>query len=80
MTVESNRKFFGAIHRKLGDAGEWSLQGWNVNVTTSGTIVRLECKTKFARGEATESFVWRVRGESASLMGYHINSVALITD
>ncbi len=51
-----------------------------MNVTTSGTLVRMQCKTKFSRGEADESFFWRVDGKNASLMRYDVNSMAFLAD
>jgi hypothetical protein len=79
-TLEVNRDFLTSVHKKLGDAGEWRLAGWRVNVTPSGTIVDMQCKTKFARGDADESFVWRVKRKSASLLIYHVNSPLLVMD
>jgi len=79
-TVEQNRKLFGAVEKRLGYAGEWSVTNWFVNSSTSGTIVKLQCKTKFALGEARESFVWRITGSTASLLRYDINSLALISE
>jgi hypothetical protein len=80
MTAEENRKLFTGIHKKLGDAGDWGLEGWSVNFTPSGPVVRLQCKTKFALGEAQETFLWRIIGSGPSLLGYNINSAALISD
>jgi hypothetical protein len=50
-----------------------------VNYHTSGTFATLVYKTRYAGGEATETFVYRIKSESALLAGYHINSNALIT-
>jgi hypothetical protein len=80
VTVEQNQKLFRGVQKKLGDAKDWSVTGWFVNFTPSGTIVRLTCKTKFALGEADESFVWRISGNSASLVGYNVNSLALVSE
>lgn len=80
MTEEQNRTLFTGVHKKLGEAGEWSLGGWFVNVTTAGTLVRMQCKTKFSRAEADESFVWRVNGKNTSLVRYGVNSPAFLAD
>jgi hypothetical protein len=68
------------VWKKLGEAGQWSLASWRVNVTPAGSIVNMQCKTKFARGEADESFVWRVRGHNVSLVAYHVNSLLFVVD
>ena len=68
----------GAIHKKLGRAESASRKGFFVNYTTSGTQIRLTYATKFAGGDAQEQFVWSKRGETLALVGYNINSNALI--
>ncbi|MFN7924915.1 MAG: DUF4019 domain-containing protein [Bryobacteraceae bacterium] len=68
-----------AVHRKLGLVKQAEPGGWHVNTNANGTFVSLSYKTKFAEGDAVESFVWRVSGSEAKLVGYNINSAALIT-
>ena len=70
--------FVGAVHRKLGKVQSAIQSNYFVNFTTSGTRVRLNYRTKFEGGDAQEEFVWKIKGESAVLVGYHINSTALI--
>jgi opacity protein-like surface antigen len=67
-----------AVHRKLGNTKSSDKQGWNINYHTSGTFVTLTYKTVYAEGEAAEQFVFRMQGKVAALVGYHINSTALI--
>ena len=52
---------------------------WRVNYVPMGTIVSLDYQTEFDDGPATESFSCRIKGKQAELMGYNINSAALIT-
>jgi len=54
-------------------------QGFFVNFTTSGTMVRLNYTTKSEQGDAQEEFLWKMKGNQAVLVGYHINSNALVT-
>ena len=35
-------------------------------------------KTQFSRGEAMEQFVYQIENGTARLVGYNINSVALV--
>jgi hypothetical protein len=49
-----------------------------VNWTTSGTRVVLDYSTKFDAGDAAEQFTWKIAGNNAVLVGYNINSTALI--
>jgi hypothetical protein len=72
-------EFLSAVHRKLGDTKSADKTGWNVNWQTSGSFVTLGYKTVFAEGDATEQFVFRLQDKTALLVGYHINSMALIT-
>lgn len=73
-------KFLGAVHRKLGDAGETNLVNLRVNAETTGTYVTAEFNTKFARGPATETFTWKKDGSALKLHGYNIQSNDLIVE
>jgi hypothetical protein len=73
-------KLFSVIHRKLGDFQSGSDKGWNDNITTTGHYVTVTFAAKYAAGPAEESFVYRIDGEQALLVGYHINSMALLTN
>jgi hypothetical protein len=67
-----------AVHRKLGDTKSAVDQTWNVNYHTSGKFITLTYKTVYSEGEAAEQFVFQMQGNSAALVGYHINANALI--
>lgn len=67
-----------AIHRKLGNTKASDKMGWRVNYQTSGSYVTLDYKTWFDGGNAQEEFVFRMNDKAALLVGYHINSTALI--
>jgi len=71
--------FMNAVHAKLGKVTDATRQGFFVNFTTSGKRVRLTYATKFAAGDAQEEFVWAKNGNDFALLGYHINSMALVT-
>jgi hypothetical protein len=73
-------KFLSAVHRKMGDAGESKLKRLNVNATTNGTFTTAVYETKFAKGQATETFTWIKAGGGLKLRSYNINSMALIVD
>jgi hypothetical protein len=72
-------KLLGAIHTKLGNFQTGKTVGWNDNVNTGGHYVTLNREAQFERGPAQEQFVFTVSGETATLVGYHISSNALIT-
>ena len=67
-----------AVHRKLGAVKKAQQQGWNDQVNTGGHFVTLNYATSYARGDAAETFVYKIAGEKAQLVGYNINSNALI--
>jgi hypothetical protein len=73
-------KFLSAVHRKLGNAGEPKFVRMNVNATTNGTFTSVVYETKFAMGDATETFTWIKKEGSLKLRGYSINSMALVVD
>jgi hypothetical protein len=67
-------QLLSAIHRKLGATQSKQSAGWNVTTTSTSVVYR----TKFAEGEATEQFRWRMDNGKAWLLSYNINSNALI--
>lgn len=78
----SQEKFvnlLSAIHRKLGTVQSANRDSFFVNFGTSGETVSLNYTTQFESDKATEVFNFLVRGDEVRLVGYHINSEALIT-
>ncbi|THD35268.1 MAG: DUF4019 domain-containing protein [Sphingomonas sp.] len=67
-----------AVHRKLGASGASQQVGFNDAVNPGGHFLTLNYQTTFAKGPATETFVYRIDGGKAVLAGYNINSQALI--
>lgn len=63
------------VHDRLGKAGHSQLvnfqQGW---FTGRGAIVTAVYDTQFARGNGTETFVWKIVNDEALLVGYHVAS------
>src|SRR2546423_356283 len=72
-------KLLNVFHAKLGPFKSGKTVGWNDNATTSGHYVTLNREAAFARGPATEQFIFRVDGNRALLVGYQVNSDLLIT-
>ncbi len=67
------------VQRRFGTLQSDSLLNWNVSVTTNnGTVVRLVYYTTFSKEKATETFTWRIRDGKPALLGYNINSPALL--
>jgi len=72
-------KLLTVFHAKLGSFKNGKTVGWNDSATTSGDYVTLNRDAVFERGPATEQFIFRMDGNRASLVGYHVNSDLLIT-
>lgn len=70
---------FEAIRRKLGTVKNSTQTVWNVNATTSGTMVSLAYDVEFSEGKGTEQFIFHVTGDKALLLNYNVNSPLLIT-
>jgi hypothetical protein len=69
-----------AIQKKLGDPVRSKQTAWNLNATTSGTVLRTQCETTFSKdASGTESIEWRKSDGNYRLYGYHINSDDLIS-
>jgi hypothetical protein len=71
-------KLLGVVHTKLGAMKKTKQVGWNDNANTSGHFVTLNYESNYEKGTAAENFVYRIIDGRASLVGYHINSDALI--
>lgn len=70
--------FLDAVHRKLGAFRSGKQQGWNDQASTNGHFITLNYLSIFAKGTATENFVYRIQDGKALLAGYHLSSDALI--
>jgi|HubBroStandDraft_1064217.scaffolds.fasta_scaffold109075_2 hypothetical protein len=77
-TEDALTKLLSAVHRKLGDFQSGQQQSWNDNVNTSGHFLTLGYAAKYAHGDATETFVYKLDGQQTLLVGYNVNSNALI--
>jgi hypothetical protein len=69
-----------AVHRKLGKFVSAPDPGWNDQLNTGGHFITLSYQSKYERGEATETIVFRIDGGAAKLAGYNIQSQALIVN
>jgi Protein of unknown function (DUF4019) len=69
-----------AVHRKLGDVQASNLKSFQVGwFAGQGETVTLFYETRFAEGNAGEKFTWHISNDRPMLVGYFINSNALIT-
>ena len=69
---------FAAIERKLGHFKSASEITWNVRTFNMTTNAVLAYKSAYERGEATETFTFRVSNGKAVLVGYNINSLDML--
>lgn len=70
---------FSAIDRKLGKVKSSSIKTWNVRTFNLVTTVVLVADTSFEQGSGTETFSFRVSGDKATLLGYNIDSMDMMT-
>lgn len=67
------------VQRRFGPVQGTALANWHVSFTTGGgTQVRLIYRTAFAQDSAVETITWRIRDGTPRLLGYNINSPALL--
>jgi len=78
ISQEDFLQFLGAVHKKLGDSNSQTLTNLNVQAMTNGTFLTASYQTKYARGQAQETFTWVKDGPSLKLVSYNVNSRALI--
>lgn len=74
---EDTLAFLKSVHEKLGKVTDSTQTNFNINWTTSGTIVVLRFATKFEKKDAKENFTWKISGNKAILMGYRIDVASL---
>lgn len=66
------------VHTRLGNFQSGQDIGWFDNVNTSGHFLTINYAAKYDRGEATESFVFKINGGQALLTRYGASSKALM--
>jgi hypothetical protein len=66
--------FLQGVHDKMGASGKSSIRGFNINVSTQGRFLQATYATEFARGPATEYFVWRMDQDQPRLWNYRVDS------
>lgn len=71
-------KFMRAVRQKLGRVKTSARDAWNVQVGTGGTRVLVTYNTQFERGNGVETFTFLSTKGDLKLVGYHVNSNALI--
>ena len=71
-------RFTTTLDRRLGTWQSAAEPAWNVTRGTGGHLVRLTYQSQFAKGAASEQFVWRMQTDGPALLGYHVNSPLLI--
>lgn len=76
---EQALQLFSAIQKKLGKEKSSSTTTWNVNTFNFVTTVVLVAETEFEHGKGTETFTFHISGGKASLVGYNINSLDMMT-
>jgi hypothetical protein len=74
---ESALKFLETVHQKMGNSGGTSRTGFHVNWQNNIVSVNETFDTKFALGQAQETFVWIVDHDQAHLQRYQIDSANL---
>ena len=67
-----------AVYRKLGTYQRSEPVSWHVDTGPLTSMVTLVYNTDFSDGKGTEQFNISVKGNTAKLEGYHINSNDLI--
>ena len=77
-TEAAARRLLGTIHSRLGLYEDATPRGWRINYGGGGAIVSLSYVSHFMRGDLGEDFTFRVAGGTASLVGYHVTSGAVM--
>ena len=70
--------FLRSVREKLGSVKSTNRTGWQANSMNMKTNVVLTFETEFENGQGVETFTYRVADGSAVLLGWYVNSNALI--
>ena len=68
-----SRRFFAAVHQKMGNSGKSTTAGFHVNWNGRWWISQV-LDTQFALGRGRESFIWVLERDHLRLYGYHFDS------
>lgn len=74
----SGPEFVERIHTKLGMFRSTSRQGFNDNVVNGDHTFTASYASVYSTGPATENFVYRLNSGKPVLIGYHVESAALL--
>jgi hypothetical protein len=77
-TEEQFERLMTTLDRRLGAWQSAAEPAWTVTRGTGGHLVRLTYQSQFAKGAASEQFVWRLDNGGPALLGYHVNSPLLM--
>ncbi len=72
-------EFMAALQRKLGNVVSTTNTTWNVGTFNTETTARMAQHTIFEKGQGTESFTFSIDGTNATMVGFNIESMDLIT-
>jgi Cys-tRNA synthase (O-phospho-L-seryl-tRNA:Cys-tRNA synthase) len=75
---ENGIALFAAVDRKLGKLQHAEKISWNVNTRNTTTFVVLVYNCKYAEGDATETFTVEVDDGVGVIVGYNIQSLAMM--
>lgn len=70
--------FLRSVREKLGPVKSTNRTGWQAKSFNMKTNVVLTFETEFENGRGVETFTYRIADGSAILLGWHVNSNALI--
>jgi hypothetical protein len=70
----------GAVQKKLGKAGKSTRMGWRINYLNGGSFAVLTMETAYEKGKAMETFTYKSSPKGPLLVGYNIQSNALIVN
>lgn len=70
--------FIEAIHGKLGTFKSTARSGFNDNINNGDHTFTTSYASVYSTGSATENFVYRLNSGKPVLIGYHVQSAALL--
>ena len=77
-TQEQFERLMTTLDTRLGAWQAAEEPAWTVTRGTGGHLVKLTYQSQFARGGASEQFLWRIERDGPVLLAYYVNSPLLL--
>lgn len=73
-TPEQMEALVATVSDKMGAVESTEREGFNINTNNGQTVTTITMKTRFEKGEGTETYTFMGTGDEMRLVGWHVDS------